>query len=179
MTKQIVSKFPRSLIAGSFTALTLALAGCAGGYGASDRSPAGVREAAPVYQGTVQNVREVRIRPDRSIIGAATGAVLGGMAGSELGGGDKAQTAGGVAGAVLGGVAGNEAGKALNTRPGYAYIVQFENGDVKEIVQGADVYIAPGTRVDIVYGNDGWILYPRQANTAPQQGQYQGQPQYR
>ncbi len=151
---------PSRLMAGAFAAMTLALAGCAGGYGANDVSSTGVREAATVRSGTVTAVREVRIRPDNSILGAATGAVLGGLAGSELGGGDKAQTAGGVAGAVLGGVAGNEAGKALNTRQGYAYTVRFDSGEVKEIVQGADVYIAPGNPVNVTFRTDGVIVTP-------------------
>ncbi len=90
---------------------------------------------------------------EQSWLGAATGAVLGGLAGSELGGGDKAQTAGAVGGAVLGGVAGNEAGKALNTRRGYAYTVRFDNGQVAEIIQGGDIFIQPGTRVNVTYGD--------------------------
>ena len=49
----------------------------------------------------------------------------------------------------------------LGTKQGYAYIVRFSNGEVKEIIQGADVYIAPGTQVDIIAGADGWKLVPR------------------
>ena len=149
------------LIAGAFTALTLALAGCANSYGPSTASTGAVGQASTVYQGTVTSVREVTIKSDRSLIGTATGAVLGGLAGSELGGGDKAQTAGAIGGAVAGGVVGNQAGKALSTKRGYAYIVRFSTGDVKEIIQGADIYIAPGTPVDIIAGADGWKLVPR------------------
>ena len=79
---------------------------------------------------------------------------------AELGGGDKAQTAGAIGGAVIGGIAGNAAGKAVGKQQGYAYIVRFSTGDVKEIIQGADVYIAPGTPVDIIAGADGWKLVP-------------------
>lgn len=129
------------------------LAGCAGGYGATQSTPSQVGQAVSVRQGRVVSVREVRITPDNSIIGAVTGAVLGGLAGSELGGGDKAKTAGGIGGAVIGGIAGNQAGKALNTRAGYAYIVQFDNGDTREIVQGADIYMAPGSRVNVSFGD--------------------------
>lgn len=147
-------------MAGIFAALTLTLAGCASSYGANTTNPASVGQAATVYRGTVVAVREIQIRPDNSIIGAATGAVLGGIAGSEIGGGDKAQTAGGIAGAVIGGVAGNEAGKALNTRPGYAFTVEYDNGQIKEIYQGADVYFAPGSRVQVVYREDGARVVP-------------------
>lgn len=163
----------RKLVAGAFAAMALALGGCANGYGAGDVSPAGVGQASTVYSGTVTSVREVTIRPDRSIIGAATGAVLGGLAGSEIGQGDKAETAGAVGGAVLGGVVGNEAGKRMGTRQGYAYIVRFDTGDTREIIQGADLYIAPGTPVDAIAGADGWKLVPRvYAAPPPRQAQY-------
>ncbi len=150
----------RTFAAGAVAALTLALAGCAS-YGPGTVSPAGVGQASTVYTGVVTSARQVTIRPDRSVIGTATGAVLGGIAGSEIGGGDKAQTAGAIGGAVLGGIAGNAAGKAVNTRPGYAYIVRFDNGEVKEIVQGADIYIQPGTPVNLIASADGWRVVPR------------------
>lgn len=159
-TQVLLQRRPGRVVAGAFAAMTLALAGCAGSYGANEVSTTGVREAATVRSGTVTAVREVRIRPDRSVIGAATGAVLGGLAGSELGGGDKAETAGAIGGAVLGGVAGSEAGKAINTRQGYAYTVRFDSGEVKEIVQGADVYIAPGNPVNVTFRTDGVVVTP-------------------
>ncbi|GGB73214.1 MULTISPECIES: glycine zipper 2TM domain-containing protein [Henriciella] len=144
---------PSKMMAGAFAALTLALAGCASGYGANTVSPNAVGYQTEVRSGVVTTYREVQIKPEQSWLGAATGAVLGGLAGSELGGGDKAQTAGAVGGAVLGGVAGNEAGKALNTRRGYAYTVRFDNGQVAEIIQGGDIFIQPGTRVNVTYGD--------------------------
>lgn len=149
------------LAAGAFLALSMALAGCANSHGTNSASTGAVGQAATVYTGVVTSVREVTIRPDKSIIGAATGAVLGGIAGSEIGGGDKAETAGAVGGAVLGGVVGNEAGKSLGTQRGYAYIVEFDKGDVKEIIQGGDILIQPGTPVNIIAGADGWKLVPR------------------
>ncbi|MEM1105734.1 MAG: glycine zipper 2TM domain-containing protein [Pseudomonadota bacterium] len=146
--------------AAAVAACAVSLAGCASSYGANTVTPGAAGQAATVYEGTVTAVREIRIRPDNSVIGSATGAVLGGIAGSEIGGGDKAQTAGGVAGAVLGGLAGNEAGKAVNTRPGYAYTVRYDNGQLREIYQGADVYFSPGSRVNVVYRQDGARVVP-------------------
>lgn len=158
------------LMAGAFAALTLALTGCAGSYGANQASSSSVGVASTVREGTVTAVREVQIRPDNSVIGAASGAVLGGLAGSELGGGDKANTAGAIGGAVLGGVAGNEAGKAVNTRPGYAYTVKFASGDLREIIQGADIYIAPGTPVNVTFREDGVRVAPAQYVAPPPSG---------
>ncbi len=163
MTTRISTKRKTApMMVAAFGALAVVLGGCAGSYGATQRSPGGVGYASTVREGIVTSVQEVTIRPDNSILGAATGAVLGGLAGSELGGGDKANTAGGIAGAVLGGVAGNEAGKALNTRPGYAYVIKFASGEVKEIVQGADIYIAPGTPVNVTFGTDKVTVTPAQ-----------------
>lgn len=159
-TETVTVKTPSKMMAGAFAALTLALAGCASGYGANTVSSTGVGYASTVREGTVTAVREVTIRPDQSILGVATGAVLGGLAGSELGGGDKAQTAGAVGGAVLGGLAGNELGKGVNTRRGFAYTIRFDSGDVKEIVQGADIYIQPGSRVNVTFGQNRVTVSP-------------------
>ncbi|MEO1405006.1 MAG: hypothetical protein AAFV54_00765, partial [Pseudomonadota bacterium] len=65
-----------------------------------------------------------------------------------------------VGGAVLGGLAGNAAGRAAQTSQGLAYVVQFENGEIREIIQGADVYIAPGTPVNVTFRADGAIVSP-------------------
>lgn len=163
------AKQPSRIAAGAFLALSLAVTGCAGSYGAGQTSPSSVGVAATIREGVVTGVRDVQIRPDNSVIGAGVGAVLGGLAGSELGGGDKAQTAGAIGGAVLGGLAGNEAGKALNTRQGYAYTVRFNSGEIKEIIQGADVYIAPGTPVNVAFREDGVRVTPAQYAAPPAQ----------
>ncbi|WP_321488111.1 glycine zipper 2TM domain-containing protein [uncultured Hyphomonas sp.] len=151
------------LAAGAFLALSLSLAGCASTQGVNTVSPGALGQSSRVYQGTVMSVREVTVKPKQSMIGTAAGAVLGGLAGSELGGGDKAQTAGAIGGAVLGGMAGNAAGKAVGTGKAFAYVVRFSSGETQEIIQGADVYIAPGTPVDIIASPDGWKLIPAAA----------------
>ncbi|MEM9937859.1 MAG: glycine zipper 2TM domain-containing protein [Pseudomonadota bacterium] len=156
----LARKKPNKMMAGAFAAMTLALSACATGNGAGTVSTTAVGSAATVRQGTVVAVREVTIKPDNSVLGAATGAVLGGLAGSELGGGDKANTAGGVAGAVLGGLAGNAAGTALGTKPGLAVTVDFGNGDLKEIVQPADLIVQPGQVVNVAFRTDGVFVSP-------------------
>ena len=83
------------------------------------------------------------------------------FAGSQIGGGREENAAGAVAGAVAGGVIGNEISKGANTRQGYAYIIDFGNGDIKEIVQGADVVIAPGTPVYVSFGMDAIRVWPK------------------
>jgi len=165
MTNQVSAvKAPIKLVAGACAAIVLAMstAACTTNSGASQRSASSVGYASTVYAGVIQASNPVTITKDKSILGAGVGAILGGLAGSELGGGDKAQTAGAIGGAVLGGLAGNEAGKALSKRNGFSYIVAFDNGDVKEIVLAGDANYAPGTRVNVVFAEDGVTLYPVQ-----------------
>jgi outer membrane lipoprotein SlyB len=163
MTLQVsAAKAPTKLLAGAFAALTLAVAGCQSTYGANTVSSSTVGYAMTVKPGVVTNVRAVTIKPDRSIIGSATGAVLGGLAGSELGGGDKANTAGAIGGAVLGGIAGNMIGTAAGTKQGMSVTVQFDDGNVKAFIQPADANIQPGQRVNVEFREDGAYVVPAQ-----------------
>lgn len=163
-------KVPSKLAAGALAAAMLfGTAACTNNMGANQRSASSVGYASTVLAGTIQASTPITITKDNSILGAGVGAVLGGLAGSELGGGDKAQTAGGIAGAVVGGIAGNEAGKALGKRNGFSYIVAFDSGEVKEIVLAGNEGYAPGTRVNVVFAEDGVTLYPVQTQQIPQQ----------
>jgi outer membrane lipoprotein SlyB len=155
-------KAPTKLFAGGIAAMTLAVAGCQSTYGANTVNSSSVGYAMTVKPGVVTNVRAVTIKPDRSIIGTATGAVLGGLAGSELGGGDKAQTAGAIGGAVLGGIAGNMLGTAAGTKQGLAVTVEFNDGNVKAFVQPADTNLQPGQPVNVEFREDGAYVVPVQ-----------------
>ncbi|MEL7129058.1 MAG: glycine zipper 2TM domain-containing protein [Pseudomonadota bacterium] len=160
MTKLTPATRFRGPMAALLCGAMLATAGCATTYGANEVNPNAVRTAATVRPGVVQSVREVTIRPENSAAGAGVGAVLGGLLGSQVGGRDTTQAIGAIGGAVLGGLAGNAAGRAGQTTQGLAYVVQFENGEVREIIQGNDVYIAPGTPVNITFRADGAIVTP-------------------
>ena len=153
-----------NLIKSTFAALAVGALTVLGGcqtYDSTSVSSKDVGQLSTVYTGTILSAQQITIRPDGSILGAATGAILGGLGGSEIGGGDKAQTAGGVAGAVLGGVLGNEIGKGVNTKKGYSYVVKInETGETREITQGGDVYLQPGTPVSIIYRQSGVTLSP-------------------
>lgn len=159
MTQVSSLRRARTASAAAFSVIALALGGCASNYGGNTVSPNAVGVASTVRPGIVTAVREVQITPEQSVLGMVVGGALGGLAGSELGGGDKAQTAGGIAGAVIGGVAGNEAGKRLNTRKGYAYMIEMTDPRtgqpvVREIIQGNDILIQPGTPVNVTFGSD-------------------------
>lgn len=151
---------PTKLFAGAAIALTLAAAGCQSTYGANTVSSSTVGYAMTVKPGVVTSIRPVTIKPDRSIIGTATGAVLGGLAGSEIGGGDKAQTAGAIGGAVLGGIAGNAIGTSAGTKQGIAVTVEFRDGNVKSFIQPADSNLQPGQPVNVEFRQDGAYVVP-------------------
>jgi outer membrane lipoprotein SlyB len=105
-----------------------------------------------MQEGVVLRVRPVRIEGTRTIIGPAAGAAVGGVAGSTIGGGDEERAIGAIAGAVLGGLAGAAVEQGVTRREGLAYTVRLSNGEVVNIVQGADLYIEPGSAVFVEYG---------------------------
>lgn len=156
------SRKGRLALTGFLAAVMLGVSACATPVGANDVSRGAVRQAATVRPAIVVSVREVTIRgSDKRGIGTGAGAVIGGLLGSQVGGRGSTQAIGAVGGAVLGGVAGNAATRAATTQNGLAYVVEFENGEQREIVQGADVYIQPGTEVNVTFREDGAIVSPR------------------
>jgi outer membrane lipoprotein SlyB len=138
--------------------LVTALGACASGVGAGDYARSSVGQINRVDEGVVLRVRPVRIEGTRTIIGPAAGAAVGGVAGSTIGGGDEERAIGAIAGAVLGGLAGAAAEQGLTRRQGFAYTVRLQDGEVVNIVQGADMYIEPGTPVYIEYGDRARVI---------------------
>jgi len=104
--------------------------------------------------GVVESVREVRIDPYDSGLGAFTGAALGGIAGSTVGGG-SGQAAGAIAGAVLGGIIGQNVEKSANERPGIEITVLLDNGRYISVVQVGDEPFRPGDRVRVLSAGRG------------------------
>lgn len=152
------------MMAGIFAAMTLAVTGCASTNSGTVVSSSAAGYQATVREATVVAVREVTIRPDRSIIGTATGAVLGGIAGSELGQGDKAEVAGAIGGAVLGGIAGNFIGQRAGTQQGQAITVDFGGEDgLRAYIQPLDYQYAPGQPVYVEFRQDGAYVVPAPA----------------
>ncbi|MEO0982886.1 MAG: glycine zipper 2TM domain-containing protein [Pseudomonadota bacterium] len=155
-----IRRAPRLALAGAIGAMGLTTAGCATSYGANDVSPSAVRTVSTIRPGVVTSVRQVQIRGEDNGVGTAGGAIIGGLAGSEIGGGQKANAAGGIAGAIIGGLIGNQIGRAANSGTGYAYVIRFEDGDMREIIQGTDILIQPGTPVHVAFRADGATVTP-------------------
>lgn len=151
----------KSFGAASAAGLMLLVTGCASNYGGNTVGAGSVGEAASVREGRVVSVRAVQIEAGQNnkVIGTVIGAAIGGIAGSQVGGGKEENAVGAIVGATAGGVIGNEVAKGVNTRPGYAYVVDFGN-ELVEITQGADVYIEPGSRVFVTFYTDRTRIAP-------------------
>jgi outer membrane lipoprotein SlyB len=99
--------------------------------------------------GTVDAVREVTIAGSQSGAGAIGGGVLGGIGGSTVGEG-RGSSVGAVVGAIAGGVAGAAIEESATRRNGLEITVRLDNGDLRAIVQEADVLFKPGERVRLL-----------------------------
>ena len=119
------------------------------------------RESANVYSkhqagreqlvryATVDSVRKVLIHGSQSGVGAVAGGVGGGIAGSGVGQG-RGSAAAAVLGGVAGGVIGSTVEEKMTRKDALEIIVKLDNGELRAIVQEADVEFQPGQRVKLV-----------------------------
>jgi outer membrane lipoprotein SlyB len=130
-------------------AAAAALAGCMTHESANvyDKHEAGREQT--VRSATVEQVRKVQIAGTQSGVGAAAGGAVGGIAGSGVGEG-RASSAVAVLGAVAGGVAGNVLENKATTKDALEITVRLESGELRAIVQEADVMFTPGQRVRLL-----------------------------
>jgi outer membrane lipoprotein SlyB len=138
----------RSLAAVLASAL-LTLSGCMTHESANvyDKHEAGREQT--VRMATVEQVRKVQIAGSQSGVGAAAGGAVGGIAGSGVGEG-RGSSAAAVLGAVAGGVAGNALENKATTKDAYEITVRLDSGELRAIVQEADVAVMPGQRVRLL-----------------------------
>lgn len=127
----------------------LALAGCMTHESANvyDKHEAGREQT--VRMATVEQVRQVKIAGSQSGVGAAAGGAVGGIAGSGVGQG-RGSSAAAVLGAVAGGVAGNVLENKATAKDAYEITVRLDSGELRAIVQEADVAFTPGQRVRLL-----------------------------
>src|SRR6185295_13255160 len=93
------------------------LSGCVYNRGSGDYRGYEVMGEQSVRFGVVETVRDVRIMPTNTGIGATSGAFIGGIAGSNVGGG-SGQIVGAIAGTVLGSIIGYNVEQQANEVPG-------------------------------------------------------------
>lgn len=105
-------------------------------------------------KGTVESVKQVEIEGTKTPVGAVAGAATGGVLGSTIGSG-KGRTLATVAGALAGAGGGYLAEEAITSKKSLEIVVKKDTGQTIVVVQEADVYIAPGDRVNVIRANDG------------------------
>lgn len=130
-------------------AAVLALGGCFTRESANVYNKSEARREHAVRHATVDAVRKVSIEGSRTGIGAGAGGAVGGISGSGVGDGKGAAVAA-VLGAVIGGAAGDRIEERVTRKDALEVTVRFDNGDVRAIVQEADVELKPGQRVRLV-----------------------------
>jgi len=135
----------RTLLIGA----VLALAGCMTHESANvyDKHEAGREQT--VRLATVDSVRKVVLDGSQSGLGGVAGGAVGGIAGSGVGHGNGSAVAA-VLGAVAGGVAGNMLENKATTKDAYEITVRLDSGELRAIVQEADVAFTPGQRVRLL-----------------------------
>jgi outer membrane lipoprotein SlyB len=130
-------------------AVAAGLVGCATRESANVYSKHEAGREQTIRMATVDSVRKVTIEGSQSGVGAAAGGVIGGIAGSGVGQNRGAAIAG-VIGAVGGGVLGNMAEGKATSKDALEVTVRLDNGEMRAIVQEADLDLKPGDRVRLV-----------------------------
>jgi outer membrane lipoprotein SlyB len=130
-------------------ALAAFLAGCSTRESSNVYKAGEAQREQTVRFGTVESVRPVQIQGQRSQVGALGGGVVGGIAGSTVGHG-RGSAVGTVLGGIAGGVAGNAIEEGVTQKNGLEITVKLDNGDLRAIVQEADIEFKAGQRVRLV-----------------------------
>ena len=97
----------------------------------------------------IENIEQVTLRKDGTIIGTAGGSVIGGIAGSTIGGGRGSSIAA-AAGVIIGGLLGSWLETAVTDRDALKLIIKLDSGEKLAIVQEADVSFNPGERINVL-----------------------------
>jgi outer membrane lipoprotein SlyB len=130
-------------------ALASVLAGCQTRESANVYSKHEAGREQTVRFATVDAVRKVTLQGSQSGLGGVAGGVVGGVAGSGVGQG-RGSTVGAVLGGVAGGVAGNTIENRVTEKDALEITVRLESGELRAIVQEADIPFTPGQRVRLV-----------------------------
>ena len=141
----------------SAVAVALLLAGCAADINSNHYATSNTGAVGQAMSCTVVSVRQVNVSSSDSSTGAVLGAIGGGVAGSTIGHG-RGSVLSALGGAALGGLAGNAAQSGLSKQGGFEYIVKLDNGSLRTITQGTDVYMQPGQRCYLLYGEQSRVI---------------------
>ena len=130
---------------------------CASNINSDHYTTSATGSVGQVMPCTVVSVRQVNVSSSDSSAGSLIGAIGGGVAGSTIGHG-RGSVLGALGGAALGALAGDFAEGELSKQGGVEYIVKLDNGAMRTITQGTDVYMQPGQKCYLLYGNQSRII---------------------
>ncbi len=99
--------------------------------------------------GTVDSVRQVKIQGSDTAAGPVAGGAVGGIAGSTVGH-NKGSAVATVLGAVGGAVAGRAIEQGVTQKDALEITVKLDSGELRAIVQEADIAFKAGDRVRLV-----------------------------
>ena len=136
---------------------TFLLSGCASNINSDHYATSSTGSVGQVMPCTVVSVRQVNVSSSDSSAGSVLGAIGGGVAGSTIGHG-RGSVLGALGGAALGALAGDFAEDELSKQTGVEYIVKLDNGAMRTITQGTDVYMQPGQKCYLLYGSQSRII---------------------
>lgn len=150
------SSSSRLILAGLLSASLAVLAGCANNTASSEiYTYAQTQRLQFVRLGTVLSVRPVTIEKSRTTgVGAVAGGALGGIAASAIGAGTGRILAA-LGGALLGAGVGNTVENQMDHDKGLDITVKLDDGEIKSLVQSADMPVRVGQRVRITGGQAG------------------------
>ncbi len=137
--------------------LSLLVSACAPNINSNHYNTSATGTVGQVVPCTVISVRQVSVSSSDSSTGSVLGAIGGGVAGSTIGHG-RGSVLGALGGAALGGIAGSMAQEGLSKQGGLEYIVKLDNGAMRTITQGTDVYMQAGQRCYLIYGEQSRII---------------------
>ncbi|WP_217423235.1 outer membrane lipoprotein [Uliginosibacterium aquaticum] len=143
-------------------------AGCASSKAGDVYSRAEARRPISYREGTLLEVRKVRLEGTKSGLGALGGAAIGGVAGSGIGDGRGAIVAG-IVGAVVGGVAGAATEEGYTRENAWELTVRMTSGETMVVVQGIgkEDKFAPGDHVRVLQSSGETRVSPATAPLAP------------
>lgn len=143
----------RSMVIAAVVASAAVVAGCAHESASSSVYTYGQAQREQVVRlGTVQSVRPVTIRQDRTTgAGVVAGGALGGVAASSIGGG-TGRTLATITGGLLGAYVGDQIEHVAHNTRGLEIVVSLDNGETRVVAQADDVQIHVGQRVRLISG---------------------------
>lgn len=142
----------KKTIALSVIAISFIITGCARDFATNNYESYTAGEANRTMEGTVLNVRLIKITGGNGTGGMA-GVIAGAAAGSAVGGSSEAAIVGAIGGAVAGGLLGDAAEKRFTSQDAVEVIVKLDNGKLITTTQGNDINLTKGQRVFVIYGD--------------------------